>query len=60
MSDTKNKEDISCSFCNKKQHEVTHIISGASVNICDKCVEMCNVVLKSYAPEVLLIDIFED
>ena len=31
----------SCSFCGKTQLEVLQLIAGASVFICDECVELC-------------------
>src|SRR5690606_23875165 len=38
-SDTKNT--LYCSFCGKSQHEVRKLIAGATVFICDECVELC-------------------
>ena len=32
---------VRCSFCNKHQDQVDKIIAGASVYICDECVDMC-------------------
>ncbi len=31
-----------CSFCGKRQHEVTRLIAGPKVSICDECVRLCN------------------
>ncbi len=31
-----------CSFCGKSQDEVTKLIAGPGVYICDECVELCN------------------
>jgi hypothetical protein len=31
-----------CSFCGKTQHEVTKLIAGPAVFICDECVDLCN------------------
>lgn len=31
-----------CSFCGKQQGEVTRLIAGPDVNICDECIHLCN------------------
>jgi ATP-dependent Clp protease ATP-binding subunit ClpX len=36
---------FSCSFCNKTQLEVSKIISGNEVYICNECVELCHDIL---------------
>ena len=33
--------ELSCSFCGKGQREVSKLIAGDSVYICDECVELC-------------------
>ena len=33
---------LKCSFCSKSQQQVTKLIAGAGVYICDRCVELCN------------------
>ena len=40
----KDKENsrLRCSFCGKYESQVKKIFSGAGVNICDECVELCN------------------
>ena len=30
-----------CSFCRKNQNEVSQLIAGPTVFICDECVELC-------------------
>jgi ATP-dependent protease Clp ATPase subunit len=30
-----------CSFCGKSQHEVHKLVAGASVLICNECIEIC-------------------
>lgn len=30
-----------CGFCGKGQHEVTQLIAGPTVFICNECVELC-------------------
>ncbi len=36
---------ISCSFCGKSQNEVTRLIEGPGVYICDNCISFCNSLL---------------
>jgi len=47
MSDKKPGQDDSyhCSFCGKNQDEVTRLIAGPGVFICDECVQLCNTIL---------------
>ena len=35
-----------CSFCGKSQHEVKKLIAGPSVFICDRCIELCNDIIR--------------
>lgn len=44
--ETKNKKDLECTFCGKKQSDVEKLIAGPSVYICDECVELCNDILE--------------
>jgi ATP-dependent protease Clp ATPase subunit len=30
-----------CTFCGKSQHDVSQLIAGPTVFICDECVELC-------------------
>ncbi|XRX43004.1 MAG: ATP-dependent Clp protease ATP-binding subunit ClpX [Buchnera aphidicola (Tetraneura sorini)] len=41
------KNNIFCSFCKKKQEELQKIISGPSVNICDRCITICYKIVKN-------------
>lgn len=36
-----NTEDLSCSFCSKNKDEVTRLIAGPGVYICDECIDSC-------------------
>jgi len=41
------KESIlRCSFCGKSQDEVSKIIAGPTVYICDECIELCNDIIE--------------
>ena len=35
------QRSLSCSFCNKSQHQVKKLIAGPKVYICDECVDIC-------------------
>ncbi|GAB7957549.1 hypothetical protein OkiPb00201_48160 [Escherichia coli] len=43
---TSGEETIYCSFCNKSQYEVTKVIAGPSVCICNECVDLCNEIIR--------------
>ena len=36
---------LRCSFCGRGQDEVTKLISGPSVYICNECIALCNEIL---------------
>jgi ATP-dependent Clp protease ATP-binding subunit ClpX len=40
-----------CSFCGKSQHEVSKLIAGPSVYICNECVELCNDIIRQEPQE---------
>ncbi len=40
------KAMLYCSFCAKSQHEVSRLIAGRAVFICDECVELCVDIIK--------------
>src|SRR5512147_1222503 len=47
MSNTRPRyPGIKCSFCGKGPDEVTKLITGPSVHICNECVDMCNEILR--------------
>ncbi|MFP4099737.1 ATP-dependent protease ATP-binding subunit ClpX [Coleofasciculus sp.] len=37
---------LRCSFCGKSSEQVSKLIAGSSVYICDECVELCNQILE--------------
>lgn len=39
------ENEIRCSFCGKTQDEVTRLVEGPGVYICDSCIEFCNTLL---------------
>ena len=42
---------LKCSFCGKSQEQVTKLIAGPGVYICDECVELCNEILEEEPAE---------
>ncbi len=48
MSDIDDTEYSSsnCSFCGKHQDEVSKLVSGPDVFICDECIELCNEIVQ--------------
>lgn len=54
MSDNQKLEEIKhCSFCGKSQQEVTKLIAGPSVFICDECVDLCNEIIRDEMEDIL-------
>ena len=48
----KDKEmEIRCSFCGKTQDEVTRLVEGPGVYICDSCITFCNSLLFDDEPQ---------
>jgi hypothetical protein len=43
----KRKRKFKCSFCGKSDKDVTRLIGGPGVYICDACVGVCNKVLEA-------------
>jgi len=41
------KRKLKCSFCGKSDREVTRLIGGPGVYICDACVGVCNKILEA-------------
>lgn len=40
------REICNCSFCGKSQEEVTKLVAGPQVYICNECIDLCNEILK--------------
>jgi ATP-dependent Clp protease ATP-binding subunit ClpX len=51
--DRRARQVLRCSFCNKPQDEVSELIAGPSVFICNECVAVCNDVLTEIARAAL-------
>ncbi len=45
-SRSNNSKRITCSFCGRTQDEVSRMIAGNDVYICDNCVTLCNSILE--------------
>ncbi|MEA2116357.1 MAG: ATP-dependent Clp protease ATP-binding subunit ClpX, partial [Thermodesulfobacteriota bacterium] len=52
--DYQDEQTISCtcSFCGKNQEEVSKLIAGPNVYICDECVDLCNEIVIDSVDEV--------
>lgn len=54
MSENQKLDEIKhCSFCGKSQQEVTKLIAGPSVFICDECVDLCNEIIRDEMEDIL-------
>ena len=54
MSDIDEKDyDNKCSFCGKFKDEVSKLVSGPDVYICDKCIELCNEIVQDHDEEAV-------
>ena len=42
----KKDDKLKCSFCGKTQDQVTRLIAGPGVYICDQCVELCSEIME--------------
>lgn len=52
MAEDISKQDLECSFCSKKRSEVTKLVAGPSVYICNECIELSHKILHdNYADE---------
>jgi len=38
-------KDLFCSFCEKPQTEVSKLVAGPNVYICDECIQLCNEII---------------
>ena len=47
---------IKCSFCGRGQDEVTKLVSGPSVYICNECIRLCNDILEEEMTNVPALD----
>jgi ATP-dependent Clp protease ATP-binding subunit ClpX len=50
---------IKCSFCGRGQDEVTKLVSGPSVYICNECIRLCNDILEEEMTSVPALDVHE-
>lgn len=57
MAKQKDEREIRCSFCGKTQNQAVKIVAGPGVNICEKCVELCNDMLNG--DDIEFIDLEE-
>jgi ATP-dependent Clp protease ATP-binding subunit ClpX len=36
---------LACSFCGRSEHEVTNLVAGPWVYICDACIDRCSAII---------------
>jgi len=53
---TETPSSIKCSFCGRGQDEVSKLVSGPSVYICNECISLCNNILE----EEMVESVFHD
>ena len=47
MSENREQGDnLYCSFCGKNQKEVSKLIAGPAVYICDECIQLCSEIIE--------------
>ncbi len=51
MSKYDENKQLRCSFCGKPQSQVTRLVAGPGVYICDECIEVCQDILNEGLPE---------
>src|SRR5690625_7663412 len=47
MSNQKQSDTVTCSFCGRKSQEVTSMVAGPDVYICNHCVEDASSIIQS-------------
>ncbi len=53
MAKKRNTNDnLFCSFCGKNQKEVTKLIAGPAVYICDECIQLCSEIIDEESEKV--------
>jgi len=45
MAKKEEENNLFCSFCGKNQKEVTKLIAGPAVYICDECIQLCSEII---------------
>lgn len=40
------RDDLTCSFFGKTQHQVIKLIAGPGVSICSECIDLCNQIVE--------------
>ncbi len=53
---TQDKQDLQCSFCSKKRSEVTKLVAGPNVYICNECIDLSHRILHDDLSEETILD----
>lgn len=51
---------LSCSFCGKKEAQVTRLVGGPTARICDGCIAVCNNILDATPSQFAGLDAMTD
>lgn len=51
MATSANHGGPTCSFCGKRESQVTRLVGGATARICDGCIGICNNILEATPAE---------
>ncbi len=52
MYKNSDSKDTFCSFCEKSQDQVDFLIAGPQVEICNECVNLCNIIIQDKKREL--------
>ena len=46
------RKALACSFCGRSEHEVTSLVAGPRVYICDACIDTCSAIVAAERAKV--------
>jgi ATP-dependent Clp protease ATP-binding subunit ClpX len=46
------RKTLACSFCGRSEHEVTNLVAGPRVYICDACIDTCSAIVAAERAKV--------
>ena len=46
------RKALACSFCGRSEHEVTNLVAGPRVYICDACIDTCSAIVAAERAKV--------
>jgi ATP-dependent Clp protease ATP-binding subunit ClpX len=45
------RKTLACSFCGRSEHDVTNLVAGPRVYICDACIDTCSGIIAAERPK---------